>query len=232
MTKRIRFPLLVRLLLRAAEIAEEQGMAKEVTRVYSDVLAPVAVPFCKLHDAVVLAETTVTQKGIQVARSQDVFDPVYRGTRSVVLAFAPGTVLPDTLKVQPTDTDVLYGLATLVSIVKARAGEPWADELMEGQFGTVGAELEAALKESIAARKALAAARQQRVNAYGPAYDRYMAFKHVVRDVLGTSSVQYRRLHPRAAVPKEIEPAEEAAPESGVMPSTKAAPVPSSVKTA
>jgi hypothetical protein len=69
----------------------------------------------------------------------------------------------------------------------------------------------------------------QRLAAYGPAYKGYLAFKRVVRHTLGSSSWAYRCLHPGKAGSTDIEldePAEEAAPDSGVMPASKGTPVP------
>jgi hypothetical protein len=75
---------------------------------------------------------------------------------------------------------------------------------------------------------ALAAARQRRIEAYVPAYQGYVTFKRLVRDVCGPSSPEYRRLHPRGEGTKQLDPdqieAEEQAPDSGVMPASKAAP--------
>src|SRR5262249_44765574 len=148
--------------------------------------------------------------------------------------------LPETLKAQRTHADMLYAVTTLVSILKSNAGEPWVDDIMSGQFGTLAPKLEKALNDLISANIALARARRRRRNAYGPAYTGYMAFKHVVRNMLGPSSPEYRLLHQRAGSEgvepdEQAEPADEEAPDSGVMPASKGTPVlanePASVKT-
>jgi hypothetical protein len=223
-TRKTSYHIMGRSLGRCGETAGESGMAPEITRVYNDALAPAAEAFCKAHEAVVVAKSTAKEKRIEIDRQLAVFDPIYRGARSAVVAFAPAKVLPDTLKAQSTDTDVLMAIAALRSVVQSHAGQTWADELMAGRFGTLAAKIETALKESIDAGKALAGARLARMEAYGPAYQQYVAFKHVVRDILGASSVQYRRLHPRRAVPAYADPDEEAAPDSGVMPANEGAP--------
>ena len=59
--------------------------------------------------------------------------------------------------------------------------------------------------------------------AYEPAYTAYLAFKRVVRDDMGSSSVHYRRLHIRPA-PSPVardEQAEQATPDSAVVPSVR-----------
>jgi hypothetical protein len=155
-----------------------------------------------------------------------VFDSIYRTTRSIVLAFSPAKKhVLDTLKVQPTETDMLRAIGALGSVVKSHAGEGWADDVMAGQFGTLAPQMEAALNASIAAKHALDTARQERLDAYAPAYNGYLAFKRVVRDLLGSSSIAYRQLHPRAVASEPAEPAEEAAPDSGVMPASKGTPL-------
>ena len=169
-------------------------------------------------------------------------DPLYRTVRLIVLAVFPGQKVPDTLKAQPTDTDMLGALTTLLSIVKSHAGEEWATAVMTGQFGTLAPQLEAALNQLVAATHALETARLQRLAAYGPAYKAYLLFKRVVRNTLGASSQAYRRLHPRKRGSTETEPdalgeeAEQAAPDSGVIPASNPAPAaagePSAVKIA
>jgi hypothetical protein len=229
----MRFLLLYRLLWRAGEVAAKEGMAEEVTRVHSDMLAPAANAFCQRHDAVGLAENEVAAKRLAEQKLLVAFDPVYRAARWVVLAFVPTAKLPDTLKVQRTDTDVRMAVTTLVSIIESHAGNTWADELMAGRFGTFVPKVNAALNELLAATNALAAARQRRTEAYEPAYRGYVAFKRLVREVCGPSSPEYRRLHPRASVAKQIDPAEveaadEEAPDSGVMPASKGTSAPPS----
>jgi hypothetical protein len=204
----------------SSAIAGEPGMAEEVTQVYSDVLAPVAAVFFANHEAVATAETHAAKKKLAVEQSLATFDSVYRAARSVVLAYEPATTLPDTLKVQNTQMDVLYALTTLVKVIKTHAGETWADKLMAGRFGTLAPKVEGALNESIAAGSALAAARKERVIAFGACYKAFLSFKRVVRDTLGASSIQYRRLHPRSAAKAMELDEDEAAPDSGVMPAS------------
>jgi hypothetical protein len=224
---------LLRYVVCAGGVAAEPDMATEITCVYAEVLANPSAIFRKSHDAVHVAESIAAEKTLQVRQMVDAFDPVYRAARSVVLAILPASKLPDTLKKQPTETEVVLAIETLVSIVESHAGAAWSDTLMSGRFGTLAPKVQAAMTESDEARNALAKARQQRADAYGPAYTGYLAFKRVVRDVLGPSSRQYRKLHPRKSASQELEtdeevvpdnPVEEAAPDSGVMPASNGAP--------
>jgi hypothetical protein len=240
-TKRIRFQLLVRLVSRCAEVAARPEMTDEGKWVYGTLFAPAADAFCKSHDAMADAESTVGALRLEVERMASKVDPLYCTVRLIVLAVLPAQKLPDTLKAQPTDTDMLNAVTTMLSVVKSHADKDWAVAVMTGQFGTLAPQLEAALKQLIAATHALETARLQRLAAYGPAYKGYLTFKRVVRNTLGSSSCAYRRLHPRKTASTEpAEPAEtdaeDQAPDSTVQPTSKApaAPAagPSSVKVA
>jgi hypothetical protein len=224
MFRRFRYDLIYRLLARAAEVAAEPGVSIGVKQVYEGVLAPCSVAFCKGHEAVADAEGAAKQARRIARERQEELDPVYREARLVVLAFLPDKTLPGTLGVQLTDTDTLAAVTALSAALQSSAGESWASAVLQGPYGTLAPKVIEALHASIAATKALAAARQERAKARKPAYDKYQVFKRIVRETLGASSVQYRRLHVRPKVAKQIEEAqeaEEAAPESAVVPSTK-----------
>ena len=62
MRNRIRFPMLFQDCMRSTAIAEEPGMADEVTQVYIHVLAPVAANYCAGHNAMVAAQTKAAKK--------------------------------------------------------------------------------------------------------------------------------------------------------------------------
>jgi hypothetical protein len=116
-----------------------------------------------------------------------------------VLAVLPDTVLPDTLKAQPTDTDKLNAIERLVDVLDDHAGKPWADALLSGDFGQQAPKTVKELNEAIAPNRALSKVIGARAAAYGPAYEVYLRFKRLVRDTLGASSKEYRRIHLRAS---------------------------------
>jgi hypothetical protein len=124
----------------------------------------------------------------------------------------PEASLPATLKVQPTDTDKLNAIEALVDALDDHASEAWAEEQAKGTFGLLAPRTVNELNEAIAANKAFADARDERATAYGPAYERYLRFKRVVRDGLGAKSKQYKRIHVRATSVEEAP--EEAPPKS------------------
>jgi hypothetical protein len=197
-----------RLMTRSAEIAAEAGMKTSVVRVYDEVLKVSAEAYREANHAVTAAETSFGKEGSEAVEALTALDGPYREARSVVLAFAPETSLPDTLKSQKTDTDKLNAIEALLNALDDHTGQAWADEQAQSEFGAKAAATVKELNEAIAANKALAEAREARAKSYGPAYERYLRFKRVVRDALGAKSKQYKRIHLReaaaAAVPEPV----------------------------
>jgi hypothetical protein len=213
-----------RLLTRCGEVAAEPGMKKSVVRVYADVLKDAADQFQQAHWAIQQAETASGSEVNDALSALTALDAPYREARSVVLAYVPAARLPDTLKTQPTDTDKLNAIEGLLKVLDEHAGKPWADEQKLGEFGQQSPKTLTEIKEAITASKALAAARAKRANAYGPAYDRYLRFKHVVRDGLGSKSPQYKRIHVRASRTAEEQQAPTPAPKESVLVKEESAP--------
>ena len=187
-----------RVLLRCAEVASEQGIKLSVVRVYQDTLKSAAEAFLAADVAVRKAETAFKREQREAIEALDSLDRPYREVRSMVLAFAPESVLPETLRVQPTDTDKVDAIEKMLDAIDDHAGEAWADELSEGTFGQLAAATVQEIGEAIAANKGLASSREARAAAYGPAYERYLRFKRVVREALGAKSRQYQRIHLRS----------------------------------
>jgi hypothetical protein len=186
-----------RLVTRCAEIAAEAGMKPSVVRVHDEILKSAGDAFRDAHQEVTAAETSFSKEGGEAVSALAELDGPYRETRSVVLAFAPETKLPDTLKSQPTDTDKLNAIEALLDVLDEHAGQAWADEQAQSGFGKKAAGTVKELNEAITANKALSEAREARAKSYGPAYERYLRFKRVVRDALGPKSKQYTRIHLR-----------------------------------
>jgi hypothetical protein len=203
-----------RVLSRSAEIAAEPGMKQTVVRVYNDIFGPAAESFLAAHAAVTKAESAFAKENEEAADALDALDKPYREARSVVRAFVPTVKLPETLKAKWTDTDKLNAIEALLDAIDDHAGEAWADELLAGEFGQKAPVTVKELNEAIAANKSLSEARDTRAQAYGPAYERYLRFKRVVRDALGATSKQYKRIHVRGpnAADDEEQPAPQPAP--------------------
>jgi hypothetical protein len=202
-----------RVLTRSAEVATEPGMKPSIVRVYNDVLKSASDRFGAAHLSVGRAEASFRKENKEALDALGALDQPYREARSVVLAFVPQATLPDTLKAQPTDTDKLLAIEALIDLLDEHAGKEWADELSKGEIGQLAPRTVIELNESIAANKALADAREERATAYGPAYERYLRFKRVVRDGLGPKSKHYKRIHLRATSAEEAP--EEASPSQG-----------------
>jgi len=191
-------------------------MHKSVVHIHNDTLASPGEAFSKAHAAVIANESSWARDSREAREALERFDRPFRMARSALLAYDPDRKLPDPLKSQPTDTDKLVAIEDVYAAVKAHAGKGWADELLQGEFGALAQESSAALRATIATAKALAKAREDRMSAYTLAYDRFIAFKRVVRDALGASSPQYRRIHIRsgakAKAPEAAAPQKETAP--------------------
>jgi len=201
----LKYELMFRLLTRAAEIAAEPGMNASVVTVYKGVVKTPADAFCKNHSAIATAETTLGKDKRDSGVAFEALDPVYKVTRSVILAFAPETVLPNTLKSLETDTDKLNAIETIFGVLGEHSNEAWADELLTGEFGIMGTAAAKELRDEIASNKALSKARGLRAEAFEPAYQSFLSWKRVVRDALGPRSKQYQRLHIPSGQRKAIE---------------------------
>ena len=187
-----------RLLLRSAEVAAEPGMKTSVVLVYETTLKEAAARYLAANDAVTTAESAFAKENKESLQALDALERLYSETRAAVAAIVPTTKLPDTLKAQPTDTDKLRAIQKLLDVLDDHAGTPWADTLLTEPFAVQAAATIKEIQEAVQANKSLSAAREARAAAYGPAYERYLPFKRVVRAALGSASKQYKRIHLRS----------------------------------
>lgn len=220
----VEYDLMFRLLSRAAEISAEPSMNAGVVSVYNGVLKPAADAFQKAHYDVADAAGANGKESREAGEAFAGLDAHYKVARSVVLAFVPEAVLPKTLGALKTDTDKLNAIERLLDVLNDHAGEAWADQILSGDFGTLGAQAVKELDESIAANKALAKARDVRAEALGPAYEKFIAWKRVVRAALGSTSKQYKRIHVRSGPFVDDDKTEKEGPEP---PAPAVAPLPS-----
>lgn len=194
----IEMAVFYRLLNRSAEIAAQKDMHSGVVYVYTNLLAAPAEEFRQAYDAMTAAESNRSTEKRRFGEAVLVLDKHYKVARSVLLAFAPEIVLPDTLKAQRTDTDKVHAAGRLLEALTPFVGQAWADEMRTGAFGTLTKALQSEHTETLAAESAFAKVREERLAAFEPAYEQFLAFKRVVRDALGPKSKQYRRIHIRA----------------------------------
>lgn len=189
-----------RVLARCEEVANEPGVHAIVARVYKDVLKPAAKGFREAHAEIAAKESTHKKEVREAREALEALDRPYRSARATVLAYLPHKKLPETLKAQPTDTDKLIAIEGLLDVIDEQTGKGWADDLAETEFGKLASKAIKELNEAVTADKDLAAAREARAAAFGPAYEKYLAFKRVVRETLGNKSKQYKRIHVRVSV--------------------------------
>ncbi|AKT43164.1 hypothetical protein [Chondromyces crocatus] len=186
-----------RVLERCEEVASEPGMKMSVVRVYEGALREAATAFLAAHEAVKKSEASYRREQREPAGALLTLDRPYREVRARVLAFAPESVLPDSLRVQQSDMERLDAIEKMIDTLDDHAGETWADELAQGTFGQLAARTVKVLNEASSTDWRLAAAQEARAAGYGPAFERYLRFKRAVREALGPKSRQFQRIHLR-----------------------------------
>ncbi|MDI1445704.1 hypothetical protein [Polyangium sp. 6x1] len=188
-----------RVLARSLEIAEEPDGNPVVVAVFKETLADATTEYLATEKAVADATTAFSKENHEALQALASLDAPYRVARSALLAVQPHTVLPDTLKSLATDTDQLDAIRRLLDLIDDHVGKPWADAILDGEFGARAPKAITELTESIAANKQLSKAKFARAQVYGPTYEKYLSFKQVVRNAYGPGSKQYRRIHLRAS---------------------------------
>jgi hypothetical protein len=189
----------VRVTTRCAEVGTDPGISSIVGLIYKETAEAPMKAFLEASTAVDNATSAFAKENKEALAALSKLDGPYRVARSAVVAVLPETVLPDTLKTQPTDTDKLIAIERLLDVIDDNVGTPWANALLVGEFGQQAPKTVKELTEAIAANKTHAKAVTARAAAYGPAYEAYLPFKRVVRDALGPASKEYRRIHLRAS---------------------------------
>ncbi len=187
-----------RIASRVAEIATAPDAKNTVARVFTELTKGPLEDFNAAHDAMATAEASARKESREANEALAALNQPYAEARAVLFAYFPDASLPETLKVLPTDTDRKNAIERLLDAIDDHVGQPWADNLLSGDFGTKAGAVIQELNEAITASTALSAARDKRAAAYGVAYERYLAFKNVVRNAYGPKSPQYRRIHMRA----------------------------------
>lgn len=192
---------LVRVLLRCVEISKQPGISLPVIAVYNAALSGPANAYLTADAAVNDALVKAEKESSEAKKSLVEIDGPYRTARSALKAVHPSAAkaLPLTLKALPTDTDKLNAIQMLMSAIQEHAGEPWADAFLTGEVAAKAQSSTQNIEEAIAASKALTKAKADRAAAFGPAYAKYLDFKQVVRDALGSTSKEYKRIHLRAS---------------------------------
>ena len=193
----IDYDRLVRVLTRCKELGETAGGNPSVTLAWTDLLTNPAAAYFAAHAGLTSAESAARKERGEASRALADFDLAYSLARMVVRAYLPTEVLPDTLKVLSTDTDRKNAIVKVRNVLEEHRDQPWARTLLEGEFGQKADDVIREVTEWIAANEALDKGEKGRAAAYGPAYEKYLAFKAIVRLAHGPTSVQYERIHIR-----------------------------------
>ena len=189
-----------RLLTRAEEIANEPDVNASVKRVFEERVRAPGTLFRTTHTGLTVAETSARKESAEGRAALAAIDGPYRIVRAVAFSYVPTLLLPATLKKQPTDTDKMNAIGGLLRVLDERdETDPWAADQLAGDFGRLAPDTIREVEEWIQANKDLQHARDARVAAAAPAYERFLAFKDVVRQAYGSKSRQYKRIHLRAA---------------------------------
>lgn len=194
----IDFSRMTRIATRLLELAEDPNVKPIVKSVYDDRTRAAIDDYLAADGAIAAAESAARKEGRDATEALAKIDQPYREARAVAVAYLPHQTLPETLKAQPTDTDRKNAIETLLDAVDDHVGQTWADQILAGPFGQNAGPVIQELNEAIAANTGLSEARDRRAKAFGLAYERYLAFKNVVRNAYGSKSPQYRRIHLRA----------------------------------
>jgi hypothetical protein len=194
----IDFGRMERVLTRCGELAQQHDTATSVKTVYADKLEPEAKEYLEANRALPRAESSLKKENREAVEHLELIDQPYREARSVYLAYFEDAPVPDTLKTLPTLTDRKNAIEFLLDLIDDHEGETWADEILAGPFGDKASKVVQEIDEATTANTDLSAARKRRAEAFGRAYDAYLAFKNVVRNAHGSKSPQYRRIHLRS----------------------------------
>lgn len=190
---------MARMLTRCAEIADSANVKPLVKTTYLGILEGPALAYLNAQHDVAKVESARAKETSEAENALEALDQPYRETRSVVKAFVPTINVPATLKQLPTDTDRLNAIEVLLEVVNDYKTTPWGVDLANGSFAQNAVAATKEFDEAIAANKQLGEARVARAAAFDPAYAAYLRFKQVVRDAYGPTSVEYKRIHLRAA---------------------------------
>lgn len=195
----IQYGKLERMLTRCGETAQGSDCVPAVKRVYEERLKEKADPYMKACARYRKGESALRKESREAWDALLELDQPYRLCRSVVRAYLPDETIPETLKTLTTDTDRMNAVEQLLNLLTENSSAAWADEQASGEFGIKAPKTVKELDEAITANKAFCKARDDRATTYGPAWERYLSFKRVVRDAYGPTSKQYKRIHIRSA---------------------------------
>lgn len=201
-----------RLAGRAQEVRDAPGAPVLIVAVYQRSAATPLARFTTAHAGVDDATTRLNHANGEIAKNIEAMKRHSNTALAAIAAVLPETKLPGPLSTQATDTDRRQMLQRVFTILTPFAGEDWADELLQGEFGTLGTQFIGYLNDAIQAANDLQAARAERAAAFEPAWQAFIAFRRLVRSKYGVAARQHRRLQVRKV---DADEEDEAPPEEG-----------------
>jgi hypothetical protein len=212
------YAMLARYLERADEVSRMPEVPAPIARLYTDRLAPRAEAFRAAAAALIDAEASATKERREVDSAVARIAAPYKLARSIVRARMSELAVPENLGSLATDTDKKLAIGELLEGIERSSGEPWADEILAGDFGRLAPEAIREIDEGVLASASRKAAADARAAAAGPAYEEYLSFKAAVLAGMGRRSAAYQRLARRVhsgagdePAPAVEEPADESA---------------------
>lgn len=197
----INYDRFVRTIHRCKEVGTQQDADPTVAEVYKESFAARVEAYIAIDSAISDATIAREKEKLSAERALSFVNGPYKKARTALWAIRPETVssTPETLKGLTTDTDKLMAIEWLLKTIQEDAGKPWADSLLNGDFGAKSAEAIDALKGLVTASSALTKAKAERAAVYSDTYTTYASFKKVVRETLGAGSNEYQRIRLRAS---------------------------------
>ena len=191
-------------LLRCGEIARDEGAGSGITVLYQELLENASLSFLRAHEEAILAERAFEVAHPELFALVDGLDAAYAASRSTVKDHFPDAGLPEALIGLSSLFDKLNAAESLLNILDdSFVDEPWAAKEMNGPFGRRMPGLLKDIGALVLADARLLDSIEERALRYGPAFERHLQFKRVVRHVYGAASGHYQSIHWRASWGKE-----------------------------
>jgi hypothetical protein len=191
-------------LQRCKEIAGDSSASPQLKAAYRDMLQAAAERYLLVHDRATHAERGFERQNGKFFEAMTALDPLYVISRSVVKEYFPDAGLPPNLLELASLFEKAAAVETLLNIIDDTfVDESWAAKEINSQFARKAPSLIRELGEAVIASSELASALETRSVAYGPAFERHLVFKRIVRQHAGPHSGQYQSIHWRVAWGKE-----------------------------
>jgi hypothetical protein len=191
-------------LQRCKEIVADTTAAAQIRASYREVLEESAEAYLVAHDKATKAEHQFERQNAHFGEAFKALEPSYCSSRLVVKEHFPDAGLPGSLDELTTLFDKASAVETLLNILDDTfIDEAWAALEINSGFGRKAPALVRELGEAVVASAPFVTTLDARAVAYGPAFERHLVFKRMVRQLAGPHSGQYQSIHWRVAWGKE-----------------------------